>query len=88
MYAANHDKPRIFSLHNVSSGTCGSFSHDLIGYYFQLKIFRYINKAHYEPLWNKDHIERVDIVMKEKDDAVGKFIFHNVRYAHYSSKND
>lgn len=33
--------------------------------------YRYKNRDLYEPLWNRDYIEQVDIVMKEKEDVSG-----------------
>jgi len=43
----------------------------------QILPFRYLNKAEFEPLWNKDHIQQVDIVMKERDDVAGRTDFYN-----------
>jgi len=37
-------------------------------------IFRYINRNVFEQLWNRDYIERVDIVMKERDTVAGVVI--------------
>ncbi|XP_070565004.1 GDH/6PGL endoplasmic bifunctional protein-like [Ptychodera flava] len=39
--------------------------------------FRFQNQQTYEKLWNKDHIERVEIVMKENMDVKGRIGFYD-----------
>jgi len=39
-----------------------------------MSIFRYINRNIYEPLWNRDYIKQVDIVMKERVTVSGTVI--------------
>ncbi|XP_071956688.1 GDH/6PGL endoplasmic bifunctional protein-like [Antedon mediterranea] len=40
-------------------------------------LFRQLNQDKYEQIWNKHHVERVEIVMKEKLDVTGRFSFYN-----------
>lgn len=37
-------------------------------------MYRYRNRAVLEPRWNRDYIERIEIVMKEKEDVAGREI--------------
>ncbi|PFX26462.1 GDH/6PGL endoplasmic bifunctional protein [Stylophora pistillata] len=46
--------------------------------------FRYSNHNLYKDLWNSDHIERVEIVLKEKNDCEGRTSF----YDHYGVIRD
>ncbi|XP_033105249.1 GDH/6PGL endoplasmic bifunctional protein-like isoform X2 [Anneissia japonica] len=39
--------------------------------------FREINQQAYERIWNKHHVEKVEIVMKETLDVKGRFSFYN-----------
>ncbi|KAM4613482.1 GDH/6PGL endoplasmic bifunctional protein [Polymixia lowei] len=39
--------------------------------------FRKVNKRFLEPMWNKHHIERVEIVLKETLDAKGRILFYD-----------
>uniref|UniRef100_A0A8C7VHE2 Hexose-6-phosphate dehydrogenase (glucose 1-dehydrogenase) n=1 Tax=Oncorhynchus mykiss TaxID=8022 RepID=A0A8C7VHE2_ONCMY len=39
--------------------------------------FRRENSKHLDPIWNKHHIERVEIVLKETLDAVGRIPFYD-----------
>ena len=50
----------------------------------QILQFRFDNKDLYEDLWSKDHIERVEIVLKEKNDCKGRTKF----YDHYGVIRD
>lgn len=43
----------------------------------QILKFRMQNKNQFGDLWNKDHIERVEIVLKEKDDCAGRTNFYD-----------
>jgi len=42
-----------------------------------IESFRYQNRKEMEPLWNSNHIARVDIVMKETDDVAGRTGFYD-----------
>jgi len=46
-----------------------------------LLIFRYINRNIFEPLWNRDYIEKVDIVMKERVTVSGTAIVISHMYS-------
>lgn len=50
----------------------------------QILEFRYSNRNLYKDLWNSDHIERVEIVLKEKNDCEGRTSF----YDHYGVIRD
>ena len=50
----------------------------------QILEFRYSNHNLYKDLWNSDHIERVEIVLKEKNDCEGRTSF----YDHYGVIRD
>ena len=50
----------------------------------QILEFRYSNHNLYKDLWNSDHIERVEIVLKEKNDCKGRTSF----YDHYGVIRD
>ncbi|XP_022099443.1 GDH/6PGL endoplasmic bifunctional protein-like [Acanthaster planci] len=39
--------------------------------------FRALNDKKYKDLWNREHIERVEVVMKEKIDTKGRLEFYN-----------
>ncbi|KAK6477503.1 GDH/6PGL endoplasmic bifunctional protein-like [Huso huso] len=43
----------------------------------QILPFRHENRKFLDPIWNKHHIERVEIVMKETVDAKGRTHFYN-----------
>ncbi|KAL9979328.1 hypothetical protein ACROYT_G016976, partial [Oculina patagonica] len=50
----------------------------------QILQFRFINRDLYRDLWSGDHIERVEIVLKEKNDCKGRTSF----YDHYGVIRD
>ena len=50
----------------------------------QILQFRFDNQDLYKDLWSKDHIERVEIVLKEKNDCKGRTKF----YDHYGVIRD
>ena len=50
----------------------------------QILQFRFDNQHLYKDLWSKDHIERVEIVLKEKNDCKGRTKF----YDHYGVIRD
>ena len=50
----------------------------------QILEFRYSNHNLYKDLWNSDHIERVEIVLKEENDCEGRTSF----YDHYGVIRD
>ena len=50
----------------------------------QILQFRFDNQDIYKDLWNKDHVERVEIVLKEKNDCKGRTKF----YDHYGVIRD
>ena len=50
----------------------------------QILEFRYSNRNLYKDLWNSGHIERVEIVLKEKNDCEGRTSF----YDHYGVIRD
>lgn len=50
----------------------------------QILQFRFDNQALYNDLWSNDHIERVEIVLKEKNDCKGRTKF----YDHYGVIRD
>jgi len=39
-----------------------------------LIFFRYINRKTLEPLWNRDYIKQVEVVMKERDNVAGNVV--------------
>ncbi|XP_077869021.1 GDH/6PGL endoplasmic bifunctional protein [Saccoglossus kowalevskii] len=43
----------------------------------QIMPFRFDNKDKYDQIWNKDHIERVEIVMKETLDCKGRMNYYD-----------
>lgn len=55
---------------------------NVIVFYFHLKVvskilpFRKENQKFLDPIWNKHHIERIEIVLKETLDAKGDENFH------------
>ena len=50
----------------------------------QILDFRFKNRDLFEHLWNKDHIDRVEIVLKERNDCQGRTAF----YDHYGVVRD
>ena len=50
----------------------------------QILDFRFINRDLYKDLWSRDHIQRVEIVLKEKNDCKGRTNF----YDHYGVIRD